>query len=506
MARTKPRGRKAAATGKGRRVVKARRRAVPAQEKRMQAAEVRSPILDDLERFIRGVESLADPAQKLAHETSKNPPLGRNRQTRFANKVDELAAKAAHALGHYDAAREAVRGLPALAKCTPGDRSAKQLMTGLEALKVRRDFASFVDELQEVATRARQPMTPDEARKLWDRYLRLVEDLQGLLDRAADIRKLIAAHQERERAFRRESDLRLMVAKVSRTTSTPDLRKVIEHFGHMFEAMDQVDKALAAFCRGVGKIFEQHNRMTKAARDAEESILEQQERILFFLKDLIEHAKTLKVSLASAAEYQQLAADRNPGPFADIPRAVEGFCVQMDARINACIAWVDGIEKREAAAFVLPGYLGTCPSRIVSSLREAKAKIAECRQAAVGMTQGRDRHSVATTVPDDVVASLTDQEARALAQVVEAEQWGGDGCTIAEVSAAVGNTYPTVRRILLEKLGEKGLGLVRQIKHSRKRRRAGPGKASLSPSDTFVIVDSKREACRRWLEAARKTP
>lgn len=477
------RGKSPANTSRGR----SRRREKPAP---------RSRALEHVRRFVDGIEAVVPRVKKLFDDTSTAPPDNANKQTRFANKLDSLAADAEAVLGHYDAACAEVAALPSVGKCSPADAMAKRLVAGFKAMKIGDQWRGQVDEMHRLATQARQPMSPDETWDLWGRFAKLVEGLGDILELAQNVRRKIDEHRKRFASFRTEDDLRRFLANAVRTTSLPDLKKIVAEFTPAFESLDEVDKALRDLLRGIGKVVANREKFTKAAQQAQESVIEQLESVRLSLREFEEHAWTFIKAIEDSKEYQAIVADGEGSPFAAVPKAVDELVAMMKARLGIALVLVEAIEKRQSTAFILPGYVVARVREIAQQVRHARAQLD--RYSA--MTPKAEQGGVPQTpAPDEgSFAGLGENELLVLRQILVAHERGEDGTTVQALVAATDLKAPTVRRILTRL----GPALVTKAKQDRR----GRHRPSSSPPDVYSVQGAAREACRRWLDAARNTP
>ncbi len=442
--------------------------------------------------------------KKLFDSTSASPPGTANQQTRFANKLDAIAADSEKLLDDYAAAESEVASLPSVAKCSAGDALAKRLISGFKAIKIKQLWQRQVKELRRLATTARQPMSPKEVSKLHDSFAKLVEGLAGILDLAQNIRRLIEKHRERNAPFRNEQDLRRIVSSFARTSSHLNLKKIVAEFEPMFSALGHVDAATLDLCRAIEKIVGLRGKLTKAVRNAEESVIEQQDAIGVHLREFEDHARTFITAITQSEEYEELASLGDTSPFAPVTKAVEELVAVLGARLGITLAWLETIEKRQATSFILPGGLLNHVQTIAQRLRHAREQFDQYIQrypgAAIGNASGAS-HSL--SLEEHVLVGLGESERQVVEQIILAHERGGKGTTINAISAATGLKYATVRRILMQRLGP---SLVIQKKQDRHGRSRGRGQASASPPDIFSIPEPIRASCRRWLETARKTP
>jgi hypothetical protein len=463
-----------------------------------------SPALDHLRRFVDGVADVVPRVKKLFEETSRRPPDSANQQTRFANKLDGLATVAGTLLDEYVAARDEVARLPRLAKCSPGDALAKRIMTGLKVTKVADQLQQHLEEMQRLATRARQPMSPEESRTLHDKFAELVSGLGGILDLAQNVRRLIEKQRERFADARSEEQLRRIVTGFLQAGSQSGLRKLASEFDSAFVAIDKVDAAVLDLCRGISRIVGSQGRLTKAVYDAEKSVIEQQDAIRVHLREFEEHARTFITTLKGSDEYRELASHADTSPLAAVPRAVEELVAVLQARLDISLTWLETIEKREAAAFVIPGGLMHGVRMVASHIRDAHEQLNQYVQR-YPTAEVVDARGSATTRSKEkgILSRLGESERLVVDQIIVAHDRGEEGTTISDIAASTGLAYATVRRILVKRLGPP---LVRQAKQDRRSRMQRGGQVSSSPPDIFSMPQSMRASCRRELQAARKTP
>ncbi len=463
----------------------------------------RSRALDHLAAFVGGVEALVPRVKKLFDDTSSAPPDNANKQTRFANKIDSLATDAESVLRSLDAAYAEAEGLPGVQRCAPGDALAKRLLTGLKVASVGEQFQGHVEELRQLATKARQPMSPEESRELWERFARLVEGLGGILDLAQNVQRLIAKHRERLAGLRSEKDLRHYVMSGLRTTSTPDLKRLRSSIDESFTALADVEKAVRDLCRGMAKLVSRQRNFTRAAMQAEWSIIQQQDVVHLALREFEDHARTFIEAIKGSRAYMDVVDDGESSVFSDLPKAVSALVVELRTRVGVVAIWIEAVGKRQAAAFAIPGHLMEGVWRIAGSLGDARAHLDRFLAANPGGTDGSGVVGTVEAAPaeGELFVGLGDKERRVLEALVRASEHGEPGITINDLMAATGLAYTAVRRILTQRLG---LGVVTQAKQAR---RGGPrAGGSSSPPDLFSVPEATRAAYRRWVDAARNTP
>lgn len=466
------------------------------RSRRQEKPAPRSRALDHLRRFVDGIDAVVPRVKKLFDDTSTAPPDNANKQTRFANKLDSLAADAEAVLSHYDAAFAEVAALPSAGKCSPADAMAKRLVTGFKAMRIGDQWRGQVDEMHRLATQARQPMSPEETRDLWDRLAKLVEGLGDILELAQNVRRKIDAHRKRFASVRTEDDLRRFLANAVRTTSLPDLKKIVAEFTPAFESLDQVDKALRDLLRGIGKVVAHQGKLTRGAEQAQESVIEQLDSVRLSLREFEEHARTFIKAIEDSKEYQAIVADGEGSPFAAVPKAVDELVAVMKARLDIALAWIEAIEKRQSTAFILPGYVGARVRDFAQQVRHARAQLD--RYSALTPEAGQGGVPQAPAPDEGSFAGLGENERLVLRQILVAHERGEDGTTVQALVAATDLKAPTVRRILTRL----GPALVTKAKQDRR----GRQRPSSSPPDVYSVQGAARESCRRWLDAARNTP
>lgn len=480
------------------------RRRLPTKGEAKARATPPSAALIHLQQFFNGVASLVPQAKKLFDETSTSPPSSANKQTRFANKLDALAVATESLLDDYAASCTAVAGLPVLAKCKPGDALAKRIVAGLKATRVADRLRSYGDEIQRLATQARQSLSPEELREQHKSFEELVKGLSEILDLAQSVRRLIDKHRERSADTRSEADLRRLVLADLQTGSKLSLKKLVDEFDSVFKALDQVDAATLGLVSGIATIVGHQGRLTKAVRDAEMSVIEQQAAIRLHLRDFEEHARTFITAIKESEEYRELAALGEASPFAAVPSAVTELVAVLQTRLGISLTWLDTIEKRHASTFIFPGALLGSVSTVAQQLRAARDQLNQYVQRNPGATTG-DAYvgASAVAVEEGALSGLGDAERSVLEQIMAAHDRGEPGTTINVIMAETGLKYATVRRILTQRLGP---SLVRPEKQSRRGGSRGRGQASSSPPDIYSVPEPMRTSCRRYLDAARKTP
>ena len=176
----------------------------------------------------------------------------------------------------------------------------------------------------------------------------------------------------------------------------------------------------------------------------------------------------------------------------------------LQARLDICSLWLETIEKREAAAYVIPGGLMHNVRTIANQLREAQERLNEYVEQ-YPAARVDDAHGAAAKKPSEqgVLSGIGENQRLVLEHIMLAHDRGEDGATINGIATATGLTYPTARRLLMKL---QAVSLVRQKKHDRHGAMRAEGPGSTSPPDIFSIPQLMRASCRRVLEAARKTP
>ncbi|RLS84845.1 MAG: hypothetical protein DWI04_00385 [Planctomycetota bacterium] len=450
-----------------------------------------------------GVEELVPRVKKIFDDTSSAPPDNANKQTRFANKIDSLATDAEALLRSLDAAYAEAKHLPGLQKCAPGDALAKRLLTGLKVASVEKQFQGHIEELRQLATTARQPMSPEESRDLWERFAKLVEGLGGILDLAQSVQRVIARHRERLAGLRSEEDLRHYVLSCLRTTSTPELKRLRSSIDESFTSLADVERAVRDLCRGIAKVVARQRNSIRAAMHAESSIIQQQDVVHLALREFEEHARTFIEAIEKSQPYMDVVADGESSAFPDLPKAVNSLVVELRTRVDIVAMWIEAVEKQQVAAFVMPGGFMASVWRIAHGLREARAQLD--RFLAVN-PEGTDASgaadtAVAASVESELFVGLGENERRVLEALILAGEHREAGMTIKALMAATGLTYTVVRRTLTERLGSKIVTKDKQV------RRGGPrAGGSSSPPDLFSVPEAMSVAYCRWLAASRNMP
>jgi hypothetical protein len=373
---------------------------------------------------------------------------------------------------------------------------AKRIVAGFKAIKLGYQWHGQVDKMHRLATQARQPMSPEETRDLWDRFAKLVEGLGDILELAQGVRRKIENHRERFASVRTEDNLRRFVMNALKTTSSPDVKKILAEFTPAFESLDQVDKAILDLLRGIGKVVANQRKFTKAAQQAQESVIEQVDSVRLSLREFEEHARTFIKAIEDSKEYLAIVADGDGSPFAAIPKAVDELVAVMKVRLDIAVTLVESIERRQTAASILPGYVASGVQKIAQQVRQARAQLN--RHSALHPEANREGVPQLPAPDDCAFAGLRENEGVVLRAILEAHDRGESGATVQALVAVTDLKDPTVRRIL----ARLGPALVTKAKQDRR----GSQRPSSSPPDVYSVPEATREACHRWLDAARNTP
>jgi|688.fasta_scaffold91915_3 hypothetical protein len=463
-----------------------RRRNSRTETSQSQIAELHPPHVEDVltsvNTAIMSLEGLHASVQKQFTTWSKDPPLTSNRQTRFANDLDAWAAEGQTVLRHFQEAAEVGKKLPPHGRCSPKEKVAKSILAGLRAMRTNEMLAELFGQLQDFANRARQPFSKEDSTKLWDDFKEFIKRLSGALDEMRVIQRLIRETLQR---FDERTGSRANAAITYRIMSQRQVNaSPIERTGQDAKnGLQKVDAAIDKLRVGVGRILNDW-AMVATKKSGRVSLVSQHEEILLSLSQYDRQVKLFVAALKNDEECREVLIGPNKGPMSDLAYAIRSLIEWMVEKNASCVAWLEVIRAREAAAFTLPKEM---PEQLADFIR----KLAKIRQTLRDQHGNRDDGRRAHPSARDV-GSLDADGIRVLQVLLD--RLGSHGVqTVKSLAAATHFSEQKVRRILINDLGDEGVRLVRRKKRQR-------GKGNTSPLDLFYIdptdVDNARRSVR----------
>jgi hypothetical protein len=452
--------------------------------------------LAGISRAIDELENLTAAVQKQFGIWSSDPPLSSNRQTRFANKIDDWLAAGRMVLQGFQQAASAGAGLPPVTKCSADERVAKSILAGLRAMQTEEMLGNLLGSLQSLANRARQPLGVDESKKLWDEFAAFVARLGGVQEEMRAIKRLIQEALQRANGAVSRGEDRLINLRRSRLTSRGGEvdSGVLRRGDDAEKGLEKVDRAVDNLRAGVGRILKDLAFVAKAKR-GQESLASQHEQILFALTQYETQVALFLEGLEGDKESSEILRGPDRGPLVALATAIRSLIQRMEEEISWCTGWLGVIGCREAAAFSLPkevpnqlAAFGRKLTTIARKLQQYSRRQGSERTTADPSTGGHPNKLAAAA------ATLESDDLTVLRILLLVSPGSGVFHTVKTVAAATGLNEQKVRRILQNRLGAEGAGLVK--------RKAPPrGKENTSPRHVFFIDPALVEHARQIVQA-----
>lgn len=471
----------AASRGRGQtvRARSGRSRSTKAIPKRREPSSAALTVFGLLQDGLARFGKLQQEMQSVFDASARNPPGTTSTQRKFANTLAGWAATARRLVSKMQAATEAGADLPELSACDPHESDAKQVLAGLEVLGFRKFLEELADELQRLANRARQPLTPDESRRLWDEFANFIARLAAEAAEMRDLLRLVEAARQRCREARarlRKESLSLRLSSSGEVASNEVQAAASGELA--LGALDKVSRLIKtlydAFSTSRLDLVAAGNAIDSTLDDMRSALQRYDYQVADFCAVLDDDPDCREV----------LADDRGVLMHAISPRlmALRG---RLEEETEWCRVWLQVICKREAVTYTIPASMVDRVSKMVRKLDAIGQKLQKVGgykpRAEVDMTGVRaEAAGVLRLMLDD--PSPPDQ-----------------GHTVRALATLSGLGEQKVRRMLVNELGEEGLGIVMVSKGDRGR---GEGKHKYSPPDTYSIAPEYREHVRAFLQSS----
>lgn len=431
---------------------------------------------------------------------SKDPPLDPNRQTRFANTLDQWVRDGRRILDGIRLAKESGRKLPRLSDCTIEERDAKRLVESVVTLEIEESLEAIFDEVQRVANRARQPLSSAEAVKLWDTFSTIVERLGVVIQEVSDLQELVESmiRRAREAESGAGGSRDYAMARLCQQPQSREMAAAVDAATVTLDSLEAVWRAIIRLKSGLTKASTDLH-LTARTKRARESLLSHHEEIVTLLQQFQHHAEVFIATLESSAETKELAEKSREIPQSAFKSRISRTVDLMKELAEWCGKWLRTIKVRETVAFRVPREWIEQLTESEKILRKSRRLIDQScdGDGAAGGSDVPARGSRRGLLLGDLF-ELKEDPLKVLRALLEspAPETGHD---VKSLASATGFGDQKVRRIIKKNLGEEGVGIVETKKFSRKA-------ANKSPPDVFFIrpewVELARDACSR----AGKTP
>jgi len=254
------------------------------------------------------------------------------------------------------------------------------------------------------------------------------------------------------------------------------------------DALASLDSKVDKLRVGVGRIL--HDLRTFAsAKGSRESLVSQHDEVLQTLTQYEIQVLIFTTGLEEDQECQEIMKATETSPLFDVAVAVNDMIDRMKIKSAWCIGWLEVIWRREAAAFALPREV---PAELSGFIRKLKtiSRTLEKQRGDPGRSVARRK----SRVQQSSMAEIDDDARRVLRVLVDNTASSGEGHTVQSLAVTTGLNEQKIRRILINRLGEGGLGLV-----SRKKPKRGKGRTS--PSHVFFVIPEFVEKSRQIVQS-----
>ena len=437
-------------------------------------------VFDHLSVALSSLGRLSGEVQKQYQKWSSDPPLDSNRQNRFTNKIDAWVTKGLGIIDELRAANDAGQKLPEHTKCTPKEKFAKRMLAGLLAMRTTQLLQTLVTKLQSLENRARQPIPPEEAKKLWDDFGEFVLLLSRAGEELREIKRLIAAARTRFATGKAATASGKTTGVSSRITSKPMDRPALRHGEEASSGLDKLEKEIDNLCRTLGNLVADHEKLSPEAAEARKTLTSQHEDVLLTWSNFERQMDGLQDRLQHDEDCRELLTGHPNAELLKIGNAVQDVITSLRHRVQACRVWLKAICCRESTVFRLPSDI---PNQFKDIINKAGKIDRRLRRMAsrFGDTAPVTRSAAHRRRVD--LSKCNADEIRILAQLLENLPAGTSGHTVPSMAAATGFDDQKVRRILNVLLKKDGIPVIGRDEQGSLR-----GKGKTSPHHLFFIV------------------
>jgi len=450
-------------------------------------------VFDHLSLALSSLGRLSGEVQKQYQTWSADPPLDSNRQNRFTNKIDAWVTNGLWIIDELRAANNAGRKLPEHEKCTPKEKFAKAMLAGLRAMRTTQLLQNLVTKLQSLANRARQPIPPEEAKKLWDDFGAFVLLLSRAGEELRQIKQLITAARTRFATGKAATASGKTTGVSSRITSKPMDRPALRHGEEASSGLDKLEKEIDNLCRTLGNLVADHEKLSPEAAEARKTLTSQHEDVLLTWSNFERQMDGLQDRLQHDEDCRELLTGHPNAELLQIGNAVQDVITSLRHRVQACRVWLKAICCRESTVFRLPSDV---PNQFQDIIDKAGKIDRRLRRMALRfgetapVTRSAAHHrsvDLSKCSPDEVVI---------LRHLLEEVPGGSPGHTVRSVAAATGFHWQKVGR-LLKRLGEDGIRVIGRDKRASLR-----GRSNTSPRHLFFIAPEQAAHVRDFVRGS----
>ena len=480
---------KARQRAQGRRGSARRRRSKPAKTGPVESGVrgAADDVFHSLSQALTRLSGLGGAIQKQYRTWAKDPPLNSNRQHRFVHKIDEWLNQGSRVIDDIETAENAGRSLPEFAKCTPKEKYAKGILAGLHATQTKQMLRSLLTTLASLVDRARQPLSAEEAKKLWDVFADFVVLLARSMEELRGIKRHIESARKR---FADEATAAATTKTSSRITSVHTDRPVLIHGEQVGNSLDKFEKAIDKLMRAIGQVASQTTGSHADTDDTTQSLTAQYEDILLAFSNLDHEVVVFEACLKDDPECREMLSGHPKPKLAIIGSTVTEVINSLVDRMGLCRLWLKSICFRESTIFRLPADMPAKLREILDHTRGTEHRLRRKARAFAAPATG-----ALATAPDFSACSSDDR--RILAQLLEDFPAGTSGHTVPSVAVATGIDDQKVRRILNDRLGADGIRVVIRNKQD-----AARGKGNTSPPHVFFIALEHAASVRDFVRGA----
>ena len=480
---------KARQRAQGRRGSARRRRSKPAKTGPVESGVrgAADDVFHSLSQALTRLSGLGGAIQKQYRTWAKDPPLNSNRQHRFVHKIDEWLNQGSRVIDDIETAENAGRSLPEFAKCTPKEKYAKGILAGLHATQTKQMLRSLLTTLASLVDRARQPLSAEEAKKLWDVFADFVVLLARSMEELRGIKRHIESARKR---FTDEAAAAVTNRTPSRITSVNADRPVLIWGEQAGGSLERFEKAIDKLMKTIGNLVGDQARGPSQTHDTSQSLTAQHEDIVLAFSNLDHGVVEFEACLKQDPECLEILSGHPNPELARIGSAVTEVIKSLVDRMGLCRMWLKAICHRESTIFRLPADMPAKLRKIIARTRVTEQRLRRragkfAVQATGGPTHASD------------LSGCSSDEIRILAQLLEDFPVGSSGHTVTSVAAATGFDGQKVRRILKERLGEDGIRVVVKNKQN-----AARGKGNTSPPHLFFIAPKHVARVRNFVRGS----
>ncbi len=438
----------------------------PARSAPIRPSKKASQILDAVGEAVSQAQVLATKTQEQFTAWSSHPPTTGNRRTRFANTLEKWANESADIAKVLERAEKIEAQLPKAVACAPDERAAKIILKGLRAADTIRLMREFSLTARSLANRARKPLTPEDADKVWADASDFVKHLGQVADDLREIGALIKAMRDRFRdpskGIDTSSDMLL-----PGTPSVDHLEEMIEKLLGMMQFASQ-------------ELSQSGTRGRNCT-----TIAEQLEAAMFAVSRYDVQCELFRTSIKADSDLAELLKPGSTNPFSPIAAKINAVIETATLKGQWCRGWLNFVISRFDAACELPAEM---PIRLAKGVHDLHAVIKIAKQWRGDGVAGSSLVKPVVYEP----SRFPEDSIKVLRALLEDPPTSSSVHTIKSLSKATGIGDQKIRRTLLKVLGPKGARFVVVTKQSR---RAG----KFSPPDTYAIPTTLIEVVRDLL-------